>query len=140
MAVVVESRIPDIVEHAEREAKASVARRSEAVEVGARLRLVLHGSMVSGELLASGEEGTDGFIGSIGFGAGLPDARSVYVELGTGERGSEYEFLGKPDGITYDMTWTKGIPKDPAHGFAYLIPALVAEREPFDEDAAGWYR
>lgn len=140
MPVEVESRFPEIVERAETDAKASVERRSAAVATGARLRLVLQGSVVDGALLASVEDHADGFIGEIGAGEGLPDARAVYVELGTGVRGSEYEFPGKPDGITYDMSWRRGIPKDPALGFAYLIPALEAEREPFDEDAAGWYR
>jgi hypothetical protein len=140
MAVVVESRIPDIAERAEREAAESVERRTEAVALGAKARLILQGSFKSGELFESVQGHADGFEGEIGAGDGLPDARAVYVELGTGERGSEYDFPGKPDGITYTMSWKKGIPKDPAHGFAYLIPALMAEREPFDEDAAGWYR
>lgn len=140
MPVVVESRFPEIVDRAEADAMESVDKRTEAVAVGARLNLVTQGSVVSGELLGSVEGHADGFTGEIGAGDGLPDARAVYVELGTGERGSRYEFPGKPDGITYDMDWTTGIPKDPAHGFAYLIPALEAEREPFDEDAAGWFR
>ena len=140
MPVVIESRIPEIVERAEREAAESVGRRTDSVVLGAKARLILQGSFKSGELFDSLEGHSDGFEGEIGAGDGLPDARAVFVELGTGVRGSEYEFPGKPDGITYDMTWMRGIPKDPAHGFAYLIPALMDERDPFDEDAAGWYR
>jgi hypothetical protein len=140
MAVVYETRIPEIIERSERKAAVSVERRTDAVVVGAKLRLTLQGSVVTGGLLDSLEGHAEGFAGEIGAGADLTDARAVYVELGTGERGAAYDFPGKPDGITYDMDWTRGIPKDPAHGFAYLIPALVAEREPFDEDAAGWYR
>lgn len=134
MPVVVESRIPEIIVEAETRARENVARTSEEVAVDARLNLTLHGSIVSGELFESvhaGEEDEDGYVGFASAGEGLPDARAVYIELGTGVRGSRYEFPGKPQDVTYDMEWERGIPKD--MGFAYLIPAMEAEREPFEE-------
>lgn len=140
MPVEVDSRIGAIVTHAEASAEHDVASASREVAVDARLNLLLQGSVKTGELFDTIASDSEGFIGEITAGRGLPDSRAVYIELGTGERGSRYEFPGKPDGVAYDMAWTRGIPKDPTHGFAFLIPALEAQREPFYEDAAGWYR
>lgn len=140
MPVEVESRIPAIVTEADARAGASVAESTRAITARARMHLLLHGSVRTGGLFDSIEGDAEGFEGEVGAGAGLPDDRAVYVELGTGLRGSNYEFPGKPGGITYDMAWTQGIPKDPGHGFAYLIPALEEERAPLYAEAGSWYR
>jgi hypothetical protein len=140
MPVIVESRLPEIVVAAEEGAKQTVAEITDHTAAGARVHLIARGSGDTGGLLDSVEGHSDGFEGEISAGGGLPDARAVYVELGTGVRGSVYEFPGKPTGVTYDMNWSRGIPKDPAHGFAYLIPALEEERVPLEEQAAEWYR
>lgn len=132
MPVVVESRFPEIVTASEVRASEAVHETCDQIAEGARLNLTTQGSIVSGELfdsLHAGEEGD--YEGYVVAGEDLPDARAVYIELGTGVRGSHYEFPGKPQGITYDMDWERGIPKDT--GFAYMIPALEAEREPFEE-------
>lgn len=134
MPVIIESEFPEIVTRAEERGRTAVGDTADHIAVGGRLNLSLHGSIDSGELfdsLHAGEEDDDGYVGFVSAGEGLPDARAVYIELGTGVRGSQYEFPGKPHGVTYDMNWERGIPKDT--GFAYLIPALEAEREPFEE-------
>ena len=140
MPVEVESRIPAIVTEADARAGASVAESTRAITARAKMHLIARGSVRSGGLLDSIEGNAEGLEGEVAAGDGLPDARAVYVELGTGVRGSEYEFPGKPGGIVYDMTWTRGIPKDPGHGFAYLIPALEEERAPLYAEAGNWYR
>lgn len=132
MPVIVESRFPEIVTASEVRAHEAVGEATDQIAVGARLNLAIQGSIVSGALFDSvhaGEE--EDYEGYVSAGEGLPDARAVYIELGTGVRGSHYEFPGKPQDVTYDMDWERGIPKD--MGFAYMIPALEAEREPFEE-------
>lgn len=140
MPVEVDSRITAIATEAALRAEGSVTEATHAIAVRARLHLLLHGSVRSGDLFESVEGEAEGLQGEITAGAGLPDARAVYVELGTGVRGSEYEFPGKPQGIAYDMSWTRGIPKDPTRGFAYMIPALEEERAPLYAEAGEWYR
>lgn len=139
MPVVVESRIPKIAADAEIRSQLAVHETCEDVAFGARLNLIRHGSIDSGELFDSLHAGGEDYEGYVSAGEGLPDARAVYIELGTGVRGSEYQFPGKPEGVAYDMTWTRGIPKDLGAGFAYMIPALEAEREPFEERMSDVY-
>jgi hypothetical protein len=140
MPVEVKSRIPEVAAAAEVRAELAVHETCEDIAYGARLNLLRHGSVDTGELLDSIHAGGEGFEGDVTAGEGLPDARAVFVELGTGIRGSEYQFPGKPAGIAYDLSWERGIPKDLGAGFAYMIPALVAEREPFEDRMGDVYR
>lgn len=81
------------------------------------------------------EQHTYGYTGEVTVGADT----AVYIELGTGERGEAYEFPGKPQGIEYDLSWKRGIPKDPMQGFAFLIPAVEAERPAFEHAVGQLY-
>lgn len=139
MPVEVDSRFPQIVAAADEGARHDVSETTDDIAEGARHHLVLQGSVDSSALFDSVEGHSENFEGEASAGLGLPDARAVYVELGTGVRGAEADFPGKPAGITYDMSWTKGIPKN-RPTFAYLIPALEEQREPFEIAASEWYR
>jgi hypothetical protein len=127
-AVVLDSRVPGLIERMEQRAELIVEKSTMDIEARAKENLIAHGSVDSGFTLGSIEGRADGYSGEVSVGA----ATAVYIELGTGVRGEAYEFPGKPQGIAYDPNWTRGIPKDPMRGFAFLIPAVESERPAFD--------
>jgi hypothetical protein len=126
--VILDSRVPEIADHLEERAGKLVAKATMDVEARAKENLIMQGSVDTGFTLNSIAGHAFGYSGDVSVSA----STAIYIELGTGVRGEAYEFPGKPQDVTYDPTWTRGIPKDPMHGFAFLIPAVESERPAFD--------
>src|ERR1700758_510483 len=101
MPAVLESRIPAIIGEAEVKAELAVSKTCMAIEGDAKRNLVANGSVDSGELVSSGESHVEGTSGEVTFGTD----HNFYVEYGTGERGAESDFEGKPYDITYSPGW-----------------------------------
>lgn len=129
MPATLTDRIPEIVADAEVRAAEVVAAVCMKIKAGAQRNLVANGSVVSGNLLGSIEEDASGLYGEVS--TGVEYAR--YVEYGTGQRGEESEFEGKPDDITYSEGWT-GMSARP-----YLTPAAEEQRLPFLVGIQGIY-
>jgi len=121
MPATLTDRIPEIVAEAEIRAAQVVSATTMAIEADAKRNLVVNGSVVTGELVGSGESHIDGLSGEVTFGTD----HNFFVEYGTGERGAQSQFEGKPDGITYSESWA-GMTARP-----YLTPAAEAARTPF---------
>lgn len=129
MPATLTDRIPELIAESEAKAEVVVSRTVMEIEAGAKRNLVANGSVVTGNLLNSGESHIEGLRGEVAFGASY----AVLVELGTGQRGEASNFEGKPDGITYSQGWT-GMSARP-----YLIPAAEEQRMPFLIGMAGIY-
>lgn len=121
MPAVLESRIPEIIGAAEVKAELAVSRTCMEIEADAKRNLVANGSVETGNLVSSIEAHVTGTSGEVGTSVEY----SVFVEYGTGQRGAESEFEGKPDDITYSAGWA-GMSARP-----YLTPAAEAARSPF---------
>lgn len=129
MAVEVDSKFGEIADRLVERAEILVEKTTMDVEAKAKANLIAQDSVDTGHTLGSIEGLTLGFFhGEVSVGA----STAIYIELGTGVRGEAYEFPGKPDDVTYEPTWTRGIPKDPMHGFAFLIPAVESQRPDFN--------
>lgn len=115
------NRIPEIVAEAELRSEAAVARTCMEIEAGAKRNLIANGSVVTGNLVGSIESHVTGTSGEVGTNVEY----SVFVEYGTGQRGAESEFEGKPDDLSYSEGWP-GMSARP-----YMIPAAEAQRAPF---------
>jgi phage gpG-like protein len=129
MPAVLQSRIPEIIGAAEVKAELAVAKTCMGIEADAKRNLVANGSVVTGNLVGSIESHVTGTSGEVGTNVEY----SVFVEYGTGQRGSESEFEGKPDDITYSPGWA-GMSARP-----YLSPAAEANRGPFLVEMSGIY-
>lgn len=114
-------RIPEIVAEAEVRATEVVTGTCMAIEAGAKRNLIANGSVVTGNLVGSIEASVIGIEGEVGTAV----LYAPYVEYGTGERGAESDFEGKPGDIIYSSGWP-GMSARP-----YLTPAAEAERAPF---------
>jgi len=129
MPAVLDSRIPAIIGEAEVKAEVAVSKTCMAIEADAKRNLIANGSVVTGNLVGSIESHVEGTSGEVGTNVEY----SVFVEYGTGQRGAESEFEGKPDGITYSAGWA-GMSARP-----YLTPAAEASRSPFLVDVSRIY-
>jgi len=123
------SRIPEIILEGEVRAELAVSRTCMEIEANAKHNLIANGSVKTGELVSSGETHVEGTTGEVTFGTD----HSFFVEYGTGERGSESEFEGKPDDISYSPGWP-GMSARP-----YLTPAAESQRAPFLADMSRIY-
>jgi hypothetical protein len=123
MSVTLESRLPEIADKAEARAELVVGKTVADIEASAKAHLVAQGSVDTGDLLGSVEGESDGLEGEV--------STSVYygpyVEYGTGRRGQESEFLGKPADIHYSEDWV-GMTARP-----YMTPAAEESRGPFEQ-------
>jgi phage gpG-like protein len=99
MPAVLESRIPEIIGAAEVKAETAVSATAMKIEAQAKKNLVSNGSVETGNLLASIESHVEGPFAEVGTNVEY----SVFVEYGTGQRGAESEFEGKPDDISYTL-------------------------------------
>lgn len=120
--VILTSRIPEIVAGAEKRGHAVVEKSVNDIEAAAKARLYAYPAVDTSALVDSGEAVSDGYEGEVGFGTD----HSNFVEFGTGARGEESHFPGKPDHITYTSDWA-GMAAQP-----YLIPSVEEQRAPFE--------
>jgi phage gpG-like protein len=122
MPAVLTDRIPEIIASAEAKSAAAVEKTVFDIEASAKQHLTAQGAVDTGNLRGS----IQGQMHTAHYGEVATSVEYAhFVEYGTGQRGSESDFEGKPDDITYTESWA-GMSARP-----YMTPAAEEARPGF---------